>query len=50
MTYRTYAISIVCADSLKFFDIVAIDIPAAIGDLRAAYGNDVEICSVTLAS
>ena len=44
MTYRTYEISIAGAnDNLKFFEVVACDLSAAISDVKATYGDDVEI-------
>jgi hypothetical protein len=43
MTYTTFEVSIKSGDALKFIRVVACDIPAAHADIRAAYGDDVEI-------
>lgn len=43
MPYQTYEISIVSGDSLKFIEVVACDLNAAIADVKEAYGNDVEV-------
>lgn len=48
MKYSTYQISIVAGDSLKFFEVVACDREAAISDVRATYGDDVEIACVSI--
>jgi hypothetical protein len=48
MTYRNYQVSIVVPSGLKFFEIVACDHDAAIADVRATYGEEVEVCSVCL--
>lgn len=48
MTYSTYIVSAIIADNMKFFEIVACDIDAAHADLRAAYGEDVDIVCTTL--
>lgn len=45
MTYNTYIVSIVVGDSLRFFEIVACDKAAAHADVRATYGEDVQIVS-----
>ena len=43
MAYQTYEVSINASGNLKFFEIVACDMQAAHADIRAAYGDDVEI-------
>lgn len=43
MNYTTFQVSIVCGDALKFLQVVACDIAAAHADIRASYGDDVEI-------
>jgi hypothetical protein len=43
MKYQTYEVSINAGSGLKFFEIVACDMQAAHADIRAAYGDDVEI-------
>ena len=43
MTYRTYKISISNGSGLTFLQTVACDIDAAHADIRALYGDDVEI-------
>ena len=49
MKYNTYQISIVGANgNLKFFEFPAIEAIAAIADVQATYGDDVEIVSVCL--
>lgn len=48
MKYATYEISIVSADSLKFIEVVACDLAAAMADVKEAYGNDVDVVSVRL--
>ena len=48
MNYGTYEVSAIIAGNMKFFEIVACDIDAAHADLRAAYGDDVEIVCTTL--
>lgn len=48
MTYKTYQVSIVSDNGLKFFEIVACDHQAAIADVQATYGDDVEVVSVCL--
>lgn len=41
--YTAFTVSIVSGNGLKFLTVVACDINAAHADIRAAYGNDVEI-------
>lgn len=48
MTYQTYEISIIGINGLKFIDVVACDMQAAHADIRAAYGDDVEIVCTRL--
>lgn len=49
MKYITFEVSIVSGNGLKFFEIVACDMDAAHADIRATYGDDVEIvCSRVL--
>jgi len=48
MKYNTYEVSIVCGEGLKFFEVVACDHESAVCDVRAAYGDDVEVCAVWL--
>lgn len=43
MKYQTYEISIVCGDSLKFIEVVACDLQAAIADVKEAYSDCVQI-------
>lgn len=43
MAYQTYEVSINAGSSLKFVEIVACDMQAARADIRATYGDDVEI-------
>ena len=43
MAYKTYEVSINASGNLKFFEIVACDMQAAHADIRATYGDDVEI-------
>jgi hypothetical protein len=44
MTYTTFIISIAAANlTLKFIEVDAVDLQAAYADVRAAYGDDVEI-------
>jgi len=49
MAYATYEISINNGNGLTFLQTVACDIEAAHADIRAIYGDDVEIvCTVVL--
>jgi hypothetical protein len=49
MKYNSYQVSIVGANGmLKFFEFLAVDHKAAIADVQATYGDDVEIVSVCL--
>ncbi len=49
MKYNTYQISIAGAHGmLKFFEFLAVDHMAAVADVKATYGDDVEIVSVCL--
>jgi hypothetical protein len=49
MKYIKYEVSIATNSGLKFFEIVACDLEAAHADVRATYGDDVEIvCSRVL--
>ena len=43
MNYQTYEVSINNGKGLTFLQTVACDIEAAHADIRAAYGDDVEI-------
>jgi hypothetical protein len=45
MAYQTYEISINNGAGLKFMEVVACDMQAAHNDVKAAYGDDVEIVS-----
>lgn len=50
MNYIPYIVTIVgAADSLKFIEVVASDIDSAMGDVRAAYGEDVDIVAIRVA-
>jgi hypothetical protein len=46
MAYRTYNISIVSGDSLRFLSVCAISMQAAIADVKEAYAEGVEIVSI----
>ena len=48
MKYITFEVSIATNNGLKFFEIVACDMDAAHADIRATYGNDVEIVCTRL--
>lgn len=43
MAYSTYEVSINNGNGLTFLQTVACDVAAAHADIRAAYGDDVEI-------
>lgn len=43
MNYTTFRVSIVSGDALKFLVVVACDMDAAHADIRATYGDDVQI-------
>lgn len=43
MAYQTYEVSINANGNLTFFEIVACDMQAAHADIRATYGDDVDI-------
>jgi hypothetical protein len=45
--YHTYEISFACNNTLKFIEVVAIDMDAAIADVKEAYSG-VEFVSATL--
>lgn len=45
--YKTYEISFACGDSLKFVEVVAIDMQAALADVEEAY-NGLECVSISL--
>jgi hypothetical protein len=46
MKYQSFEVSISTNNGLKFLEIVACDLEAAHSDVRATYGDDVEIvCS-----
>lgn len=45
MKYHTFQIAIVTNKGLKFMEVVACDMQAAHADVRATYGEDVEIAS-----
>lgn len=49
MTYYTYQITIEGVNgNPKFLDIIAVNHHAAVADVKAAYGDEVEIWSVCL--
>ncbi len=49
MKYNTYQITIAGVDGMgKFLEVVAIDHHAALADVKASYGDEVEVWSVCL--
>lgn len=48
MKYATYEIAIAAGDSLKFIEVVACDLAAAVADVKEAYCDDVDVVSVRL--
>ena len=49
MTYATYTVSIANSVGLKFLQVVACSIDAAHADIRATYGDDVDIVGTVVA-
>jgi len=49
MNYTAYTISISSGSGLKFLRVVACSIEAAHADIRAAYGEDVDIVGTVIA-
>lgn len=49
MTYLTYEVAVKAANGfLKFIEVAACSLEAAHADIRAAYGDDVEISHTNL--
>jgi hypothetical protein len=48
MNYLSFQVSISTGTSLKFIDVVAVDMSAAHSDIRETYGQDVEIVGTVL--
>jgi hypothetical protein len=46
MTYRTYIVHTIVANRMEYFEVVACDREAAIADVQATYGEDVDVVSV----